>query len=147
MCKYLQNAPKTLANRREAPSLVPWLIAFFVVTETVTRSFPFLLYIHPHTYTQRYLCLSMYCGCCRCHCHRCLSFLSTHTHTNSHTHSGFFLLLLCCHICCRDIVSNIVVAFATSHFWGPTQTSPTAEYMTHAIIILCPSYRLTLNIY
>lgn len=55
----------------------------------------------------------MYCGCCRCHCHYCLSFLFIHTH--NHTHSGFFLLLLCCHFCCRDIVSNIVVTIVRQH--------------------------------
>jgi len=60
MCKYLQNAPKTLANRRQAPALVSLLIIIIVVVavvvvtvENVTRSLPFPLHTHTHKSTKR----------------------------------------------------------------------------------------------
>lgn len=176
MCKYLQNAPKTLANRRQTPGAGTCVVA-------------------------HHRCCCCSCFCCCCCCCNCNSFVATshiqavsvqrylchsiflwlllllplpqfshlpptHFLTHVHTHTQILsvlsccvyilLLLLCCHFCCRDIVSNIVVSF----MWQAQGAIPMCVcvyrdilervqllmYMTYAIIILCSSNCLTLNI-
>lgn len=126
MCKYLQNAPKTLANRREAPSCMPWLIAIVVSVFCCNwncNSFVSIFPAHTHTHERRHTHASRLCSVI--YAFRCIvvvavvtvttaSVFSSYTHTLTRT-VGFFLLLLCCHFCCRDIVSNIVVAIVRQH--------------------------------
>lgn len=125
MCKYLQNAPKTLANRRAAPPRVPWLIAIVVsVFCSYWNCNSFVSIFPAHTHTHINVVTHMRVDCAALFMPfdvlwllpLSLSLLpqfSLHIHTQSH--AQWFLLLLCCHFCCRDIVSNIVVAIVRQH--------------------------------
>lgn len=171
MCKYLQNAPKTLANRREAPSCMPWLIAIvvslFVVTETVTRSFPFSLHTHTHTHQRRHTHASRLCSVI--YAFRCIvvvavvtvttaSVFSSYTHTLTRT-VGFFYYYYAVISVVATLSATLLLPLCGSirtavyHCWGLTQKSYTTYvcmcvqmYMTDSIIFLCSSYRLTPNI-
>lgn len=173
MCKYLQNAPKTLANRREAPSCMPWLIAIvvslFVVTETVTRSFPFSLHTHTHTHINvvthmRVDCVALFMPFdVLWLLPLSLSLLpqfSLHTHTHSHAQWVFFYYYYAVISVVATLSATLLLPLCGSirtavyHCWGLTQKSYTTYvcmcvqmYMTDSIIFLCSSYRLTPNIF
>lgn len=107
MCKYLQNAPKTLANRREAPSCMPWLIAIVVSLfccnwncNSFVSIFP--AHTHTHTHQRRHTHASRLCSVI--YAFRCIvvvavvtvttaSVFSSYTHTLTRT-VGFFIIII-----------------------------------------------------
>lgn len=167
MCKYLQNAPKTLANRREAPSCMPWLIAIVVSLFCCNwncNSFVSIFNAHTHTHERRHTHASRLCSVI--YAFRCIvvvavvtvttaSVFSSYTHTLTRT-VGFFYYYYPVISVVATLSATLLLPLCGSirtavyHCWGLTQKSYTTYdgmcvqmYMTDSIIFLCSSYRLS----
>lgn len=170
MCKYLQNAPKTLANRREAPSCMPWLIAIVVSLFCCNWNCNSFVSIFPaHTHTHINVVTHMRVDCVALFMPfdvlwllpLSLSLLpqfSLHTHTHSHAQWVFYYYYPVISVVATLSATLLLplcgsIRTAVYHCWGLRQKSYTTYvcmcvqmYMTDSIIFLCSSYRLTPNI-